>query len=642
MKLADIILVSDFETETTDHPETQDYTNVWSAASSICFTADEGVAIQTTMNDYWTYLQSFYTNLTVYFHNLRFDGTFILCFLLSKGYRYHHVKKPQKELNVGEFDCVISSRNKWYTATVRTSKRQIIEIRDSLKLLPFSLKRIGDSFKLKHRKLEMEYTGHKAGEPIREEDRPYIENDCLVLREAMEYMIRAGNVRLTIGSNVLDKIKRTVQVGTLNVDEIFPDLKAYKIDPEIYGYENADAYVRSSFRGGWCYLHEEYANQKLTGTGLRPIGITADKNSMYPSHMHSTSEEVLPYGAPYFFKHELPEDVIRLPHCYYYFLRVRCRFKLKVDHLPTIQIKRSPLYRATEWLKTSDIKYHGKYYRYYPSDDTGGIEEAKPTLTLSQTDWILFQEHYDIYNLEILDYCVFSATSGIFDIYINEYMKIKEETTGAQREEAKLYLNNGYGKIASSDDSSYLEPYLDEGVLKYITHLEHERKTVHIGCGAAITSLSRNDVIRSAQKNYKYFIYADTDSLHMLWDPEHDYGLKIDEKKLNHWKIESYWSSAIFIRQKTYAEFIIMNHKKEQIKDKRWEIKCAGMTETAKQLFLSTRPIQNFTYGLHLPKCRLKPKNIKGGQVLFLDDYTMRKEGSFSAKGIDNVKIKML
>ena len=57
-------------------------------------------------------------------------------------------------------------------------------------------------------------------------------------------------------------------------------------------------------------------------------------------------------------------------------------------------------------------------------------------------------------DFEILDGCYFNSAIGIFDRYIEKYKKIKLESKGAKRELAKLFLNNLYGKMASSTDSS--------------------------------------------------------------------------------------------------------------------------------------------------------------------------------------------
>ena len=88
------------------------------------------------------------------------------------------------------------------------------------------------------------------------------------------------------------------------------------------------------------------------------------------------------------------------------------------------------------------------------------------------------------------------------------------------RELAKLFLNNLYGKMASSTDSSFKYAYLDEtGTICYKIVTAHNKKAGYIAIGSAITSYARNFTIRAAQMNYygpnkRGFIYADTDSIH--------------------------------------------------------------------------------------------------------------------------------
>ena len=83
------------------------------------------------------------------------------------------------------------------------------------------------------------------------------------------------------------------------------------------------------------------------------------------------------------------------------------------------------------------------------------MEEAKVTMTLTMTDYELIKEHYELVDFEILDGCYFNAAIGIFDNYINKYKEIKLNSTGAVRELAKLFLNNLYGKMASSTTSNF-------------------------------------------------------------------------------------------------------------------------------------------------------------------------------------------
>ena len=54
------------------------------------------------------------------------------------------------------------------------------------------------------------------------------------------------------------------------------------------------------------------------------------------------------------------------------------------------------------------------------------------------------------------------------------------------------------------------------------------------------------------------------------------------------------------------------------------EIKCAGMSDRAKQNFLSDYKMEDFKIGLRV-KGNLNAKRIKGGTVLIESFYEMRK-----------------
>lgn len=291
--------------------------------------------------------------------------------------------------------------------------------------------------------------------------------------------------------------------------------------------------------------------------------------------------------------------------------------------MPTVQIKGDYRYNSTQWLETSDIYYRGKYYRYFTNKE-GQKEEAKPELTLFMTDYLLLLEHYEVYDLEILDGCYFHGALGLFDTYIDHYMKIKMTTKDkGERTEAKLFLNNLYGRLAINDNSSYREPFIDPETdsIGFELHPEHEKDTLYIAAGAAVTAYARYFTITHAQANYENFVYSDTDSIHMLDDGKPVKLIKEHATELLHWKRESDWSSAIFIRQKTYAEFVQKEDGKKV--PGHWEIKCAGMPEKSKKLFLASHPITDFKVGLKVGG-KLKPKYISGGMVLVEDFYTLR------------------
>ena len=443
--------MGDFETTVYDN---QERTDVWAAACVKLYTED--VKIFHSIGEQYKYLQDLKENIYIYYHNLKFDGSFWLDYLLTElKYQQAYIQpEPGKayvewisdiKMPLESFKYSISDMGQWYTITIRTKYNKLIIIRDSLKLLPFSLKRIGESFGTKHKKLEMEYKGLRyPGCEITEEEKAYISNDVLVIKEALEIMMDEGHKSLTIGSCCLTEYKRIITEKEYNWK--FPNLYEQELDKEIYGEENEGEYIRHSYKGGWCYLVKGKENKVFHN------GTTADVNSLYPSMMSSESGNKYPTGLPYFWKgNYIPEAALQDES--YYFIRIKTRFKLKKGYLPFIQIKGNRNYKGTECLTTSDLydKETGKYKNFY-YDLKGELHDTRVTLTLTMTDFILIREHYILIDFEILDGCYFKAEIGIFDDYINKYKEIKLNSKGAERELAKLFLNNLYGKMASNTD----------------------------------------------------------------------------------------------------------------------------------------------------------------------------------------------
>lgn len=574
----------------------QEYTEVWASASVELYTED--VQIFHSIDEQFNYFLEQDCNIIAYYHNLKFDGSFWLSYLLiDKHFKQAYDKtgeaenavvwKKDKFMDNNSFKYSISDKGMWYNIIIKVNNH-FIEIRDSLKLLPFSVKRIGNNFGTKHKKLDMDYAGLRyAGCPITDKEKEYIANDVLVVKEALEIMFDQGHSNLTIGSCCLEEYKEICKTSTrlqLEYKEMFPDMYDIGLDESTYKYSTAGDYIRRSYRGGWCYLVKGKEN-KMYG-----YGTTADVNSLYPSMMSSESGNRYPIGKPKFWTGNFIPDKALQPNMYY-FVRIKTRFYIKENKLPFIQIKSSWLYNGTEALETSDI-YNpttDEYYAYYKDND-GVLRDTRVELTLTMTDYQLLKDHYELVDFEILDGCYFYSQIGIFDEYIEKYKKIKMESKGALRELAKLFLNNLYGKMASSKDSSFKLAYIKEDkTIGFLPVAESNKKAGYIPVGSAITSYARNFTIRAAQKNYygkdkPGFIYADTDSIHCDIKPEEIKGIKVDDKNFCCWKLETCWDKAIFTRQKTYIEHVVAENC-EPIEVPYNNIKCAGMPQRCKDLF---------------------------------------------------------
>ena len=639
-------------------------TEVWASALVELFS--DKVTILHSIAETFDYLVSLDCNVVVYYHNLKFDGAFWLSYLLvDKKFTQAYDKIGDKETDVkwkqqfkmfnNTFKYSISDRGMWYSIVVKV-KNHFIEIRDSLKLLPFSVKRIGESFGTKHKKLDMEYTGFRyAGCEITKEEQEYIANDVLVVKEALEIMFKQGHNKLTIGSCCLEEYKKICRSSLeiqLDYAEMFPNLYDFKIDKQEHKYNNAGDWLRKSYRGGWCYLVKGKENK------IKTNGTTADVNSLYPSMMSGKSGNKYPIGLPKFWTGNfIPEEALK--ENMYYFVRINTRFYIKDNYLPFIQVKGDLKYKGTESLEDSDVYNHenGQKYPYY-IDKNGNIQQAKVELTLTMTDYQLIKEHYELVDFEIIDGCYFYSMVGIFDEYINKYAKIKKESKGALRELAKLFLNNLYGKMASSTDSSFKIAYVkDDKSIGFMQVVENEKKPGYIAIGSAITSYSRNFTIRAAQKNYygaekRGFIYADTDSIHCDLLPQEIKGIEVDDKEFCCWKLESCWDKAIFTRQKTYIEHVTHENLIPLEESKQYNnIKCAGMPKKCKDLFEISmqgtadvnenwsdeekeflfdkdnnpivRDYSDFKVGLKVPD-KLRPIRIRGGVLLVNTTYEMR------------------
>ena len=654
------IFACDFETTVF---KGQTSTEAWSSA--LVELGTEDVLVHHSINETFQWIKEQRCNLLLYYHNLKFDGSFWLDYLLrtlqyEQAIKWlddehkHGVWLDNKDMPNKSFKYSISNMGQWYTLVIKIAGH-IIEFRDSAKLLPFKLEEIADGFNTSHKKLEMEYEGYRyAGCEITDEELEYIKNDVLVLKEALEIMFADGHDKLTIGACCLAEFKNGNSECMWNDKQeyelLFPDLTELGLDSSQFGSENVDEYIRKSYGGGWCYVVEGKNSKKKYN------GCTADVNSLYPSMMHSKSGNRYPVGQPTFWKGNYIPD-IAMDGKHYYFIRCRTRFYIKKDYLPFIHIRDRAEYRHTECLKTSDYKdpKDGKYYKKY-RDRLGNTIDTVIEMTLTMTDYKLIMEHYYLEDFEIIDGCYFSTEIGLFDAYINPHMKTKMESKGAPRTEAKLFLNNLYGKMASSTDSSFKYAYMKEDteLIKMATIEAHDKQAGYIPIGSAITSYARNFTIRTAQKNYygvdqRGFIYADTDSIHCDLTVDELKGVPVHPSDLCCWKIETEWDVGWFARQKTYIEHVVKEDQ-EPIDNPYYLVKCAGMPDSCKELFAMSienkwpidykkkydklsdeskeflethRSIEDFDLGLIVPD-KLAPKRIKGGILLVNTTYKMR------------------
>lgn len=525
---------------------------------------------------------SYDNSLSVWFHNLKFDGSFILNYLFRNGFTW---VEDRKSLRDGCFSTLISDMGQWYSIEIRfpgKKKSGIVHIYDSMKVLPFSVSQVAKSFGLEESKGSIDYDVIRPiGYEPTEKEKEYQKTDCSIMAKALNRIMSEGMTKITAGSNALQWYKDNTDKKKF--EKWFPELEY-------------DDYIRKSYRGGWVYADPRYKGKK------QKAGIVLDVNSLYPSRMRN---ELLPYGQGTFYKGKYKEDNDHP----LYVQRLKCSFEIKNGKLPTIQMKGSSRFLDTEYLTSSN----------------GEIVE----LTLTNVDLALMLEHYKVLHLVYLDGYKFKGQYGMYEEYIDYWIdkKIGYEKSGdkAGRTLAKLYLNSLYGKFAKRPKGQSKIPYLEDGILKFRLGEEEDQGKLYIPIGTFITAYARNYTIRSAQKEYKRFMYADTDSMHLL-GTEEPKNLKIDKYELGAWKHESTFTEAIYLGAKCYVEKEV--HTPEEIEkyledepdnvplvDREagtiLKVTCAGMPSRLHHAVT----MDNFGIGLTISG-KLVPKQVPGGVIL--------------------------
>ena len=563
---------ADFETATWVEDET------WVWAWALCDIEDSShVEVGNSIEDFFERIKK-EANPYIYFHNLKFDGEFILYYLMKNGYEYVESKEKRDKT----FSCLISDMGLFYQIEVYFEvgkKTKKVTFIDSLKIINQTVESMPKTFKIPENKLEIDYKlPREKGHILTPLENEYVKNDVVIVAKALSYLFNMGLTKMTAGSNALSEYKEITRLNRFR--SLYKPLN-YDIDKDI----------RRAYRGGFTYLNPVYKNKEVKE------GEVLDVNSLYPSVMY---KEMLPFGEPFFYEGKYQEDKV-YP---LYIQRLTCSFKIKEGKIPTIQIK------------------HSRFVDNEYLTDSG---EEPVALTLTSVDLKLFLEQYDVWDLHYESGWKFKAMRGLFTEYIDKWIKVKNEATISGnkgiRQVAKIMLNSLYGKFATSLDVQSKIPYLDGDIVKYKLGEKNTKDGVYLPMGAFITAYARDKTIRTSQaiKDYsikKYgidmYCYSDTDSIHTILPIEElKQFCEIDDVELGKWKHESHFTRAKFIRQKTYLEEI----------EGEIQITCAGLPQRC----YDQVTWNNFKEGMKVDG-KLTFTHVKGGVILKETEFTIKED----------------
>ena len=222
---------ADFETATWN-PD-----NTWVWAWAVCEIGNEdNIIIDNSIDSFIDFCKK-EKNATFYFHNLKFDGEFIIYWALTHGFT--HVEKTE-DIKENTFTTLISNFGQFYSITLYYKKgnKQVHKTTfiDSLKIINMSVNSIAKTYGLPISKLKIDYMEERAeGHILTEEERNYIKNDVLIVAKALNILFKENLIKMTAASNALADYKTTKKKSAF--DHFFPQLN-----------KNIDAEIRQSYR----------------------------------------------------------------------------------------------------------------------------------------------------------------------------------------------------------------------------------------------------------------------------------------------------------------------------------------------------------------------------------------------------------
>lgn len=534
----------------------------------------------------------------VCFHNLAFDGSYILSWLLEKGFECITEGRPRKF----QFQTCISDMGQHYAYEINFGNGHEVVIMDSLKYIMASVRDIAIMYNLPILKGECDYNRYRyPDEPISDEDLLYIRHDTEIMARAISLNIAHGQIKFTQAGNAKYEFKKSIkQNPDLTYEILFPELS-----------QSEDDFMRKAYNGGFTYVNPLYQGKDLGDM------ISMDYNSMYPSQMLFRP---MPYGDPIWGKGKYGEVSNFPKHYNLYIQHFACRFILKDKGVPMIPTKKLFLTQPDAYMRTSS----GKQVELY----------------LSSPDMELFFANYIVTDIEYIDFCAFRSKQGKFispeearkmsvdeiilksgegSIYHDYFLKwryIKEhaEKGSTERAIAKRMQNALYGAEACNPYRMQNIPYLDDnGVLKYKVIKADDGQAMYLPAAIFTTSWSRYDIISAIMANIDRFVYCDTDSLYLLGHTV-PRNINIHDSLYGFFKIEHIIIKARFLGPKRYIYYAREPNKR----DYKWEIACCGASEAVKKQMCWTNFKPNRIFD-----GKLTMKTVKGGKHLVETTYKL-------------------
>lgn len=514
------------------------------------------------------YLVSYKTKEThtIYFHNLSYDGEFIIWWLINNGFKPQY-KNVSKSMEFRERTDFLGKRGEIYM----NYKGCKILFLCSYKIWPQKAEKIGESLGFEKLKIEHNIGRHyKDLNEVPQEVIDYVKRDVQIIkRKYIEY------------SKNYD-IKKTASASSWNNFTKWYDknyskkqfLIKYSMSKDVFDY------LQPAYFGGLTIINDAYRFKDIKADVSY-----YDINSSYPS---TFTDNLMPYGLP--MDNKPTGDYVEMVEA------VICDIVKKDKRMCS---------HLHNWNK------FGKSRDHYIDSYSGTMR-----VIYCREEW---DEILKTYQFEILTIkSIYFKASRELGKYIEQLYHLKENAKNKlEKGDHKLILNSFYGKWGQNYLHSRKDLYLaNEGEYRkyhygdyvYRISVEEGKEIKYLPIAIFVTSYARVKLLKVVRANLDTWLYGDTDSMIILGKKCN--GIKEHETKLGYWKKEAEGKRFKVLKTKCYIMELLDGTIKRTI---------AGVTEQGKQLI----NFDNFELGSVIPNGNRKKKKIKGGYILIDEDTTL-------------------
>lgn len=532
--------------------------------------------------------------LCVFFHNLEFDGYFILDYLQRltgeesfmgiQNFTFDKEYRGRKHVKY----LINASTNTIYNIIIE-SRHLKIEFRCSLKLLtvkvgnlPYARK---EEFKIDYQAIR----NYESKEDIEPVELDYLFYDIYAVgRSLVDFFSIRGEFGYTASGVAFKSMRESIK----DVDKKFPIIEY-------------DLYKRLKrwYNGGYVYVNPKYQDKVIKNV------YSYDINSSYPAQMKL---KPMPYGLPLEWDNADDDTLEEFQekhkdwNLYLYKIRVK-NFAIKGNHIPFVSFERT----MTRFKGNT-----GKTYLSHYSEEEEEIQLEAKFLYLTSPEYELFCKYYTGV-WEIVECLAFRSKVGMYDKFIDKHYENKTrgklEGNKALEKNSKLLLNGCYGKEAMNPVHDDSEVVLEDDKIKInIVPLPEEEQAKdsdkYMPASIFITSYGRIQLHEFIQPNCETFVYSDTDSVKTVGEPNTE-GIYMHDTAIGGWGFEYVTDDFKVLCPKRYAFWI----------GDKFKVKCAGFSRKDDLV----KNLDDFSLGKVFPEGKRKQRVVAGGKIITNTQFTL-------------------